>query len=202
MTVAIIGTKVGMTRVFEGESAIAVTVIEVQSNDVIEVKTTEKHGYAALKVAVGPLRRRPSKPIAGEFKKVDVAPRRFLREIPIIAGVVTGAKVTVSALDIGKLVDVSGLIKGRGFAGVMKRHNFSGHKATHGTCKHRGPGSIGCRMDPGKVWKGKRMAGHWGNEQVTVRNLKIVSVDTERNLVVLKGAIPGATGTLVTLKQA
>jgi large subunit ribosomal protein L3 len=202
MTVAIFGTKVGMTRIFDGETAVAVTVVEVQSNDVVEVKTTEKHGYAALKVAVGPRRRKPSKPIAGEFKKVDVAPRRFLREIPVIDGVATGGKVTLAALDLAKLVDVSGLIKGRGFAGVMKRHNFSGHKATHGTCKHRGPGSIGCRMDPGKVWKGKRMAGHWGDEQVTVRNLKIMSVDAEKNLVVLKGAIPGATGTLVTLKQA
>lgn len=202
MTVAIIGTKVGMTRIFDGESAIAVTVVEVQPNEVIEVKNPEKHGYAALKVAVGPRQRRPTKALAGEYKKADVAARRFLREIPLIDGVATGGKVTVNALDLAKLVDVSGLIKGRGFAGVMKRHNFSGHKATHGTCKHRGPGSIGCRMDPGKVWKGKRMAGHWGDSQVTVRNLKIVSVDAEKNLVVLKGAIPGATGTLVTLKQA
>ena len=132
MTVAIIGTKVGMTRIFVGESAIAVTVVEVQPNEVIEVKNTEKHGYAALKVAVGPRKRRPTKPLAGEYKKVDVAARRFLREIPLIDGVVTGGKVTVTALDLAKLVDVSGLIKGRGFAGVMKRHNFSGHKATHG----------------------------------------------------------------------
>lgn len=202
MPVAIYGTKVGMTRIFDGETAVAVTVVEVQPNEVIEVKNAEKHGYAALKVAVGPRKRKPNKALAGEFKKADVAPRRFLREIPVIDGVATGGKVTLAALDAAKLVDVSGLIKGRGFAGVMKRHNFSGHKATHGTCKHRGPGSIGCRMDPGKVWKGKRMAGHWGDEQVTVRNLKIVSVDAEKNLVVLRGAIPGATGSLVTLKQA
>ena len=202
MTVAIIGTKVGMTRVFDGDTAVAVTVVEVQPNEVVEVKNADKHGYAALKVAVGPRKRKPSKPLAGEYKKADVAPRRFLREIPVVDGIGTGGKVTVAALDTAKLVDVSGLIKGRGFTGVMKRHNFSGHKASHGTCKHRGPGSIGCRMDPGKVFKGKRMAGHWGNEQVTVRNLKIVSVDAEKNLVVLRGAIPGPTGALVTLKQA
>lgn len=202
MTVEIYGTKIGMTRVFDGDTAVAVTVIELQPNEVVEVKTAEKHGYAALKVAVGPRRRKPSKAEAGVFKKADVAPRRFLREIPTVDGAEAGAKVGIEVLDAGKLVDVSGDIKGRGFAGVMKRHNFSGHKATHGTCKHRGPGSIGCRMDPGKVFKNKRMAGHWGDEQVTVRNLKIVSVDKDKNLVVLRGAIPGPNGGLVAIKQS
>lgn len=202
MTVEIYGTKIGMTRVFDGDTAVAVTVIELQPNEVVEVKTAEKHGYAALKVAVGPRQRKPSKAEAGVFKKADVAPRRFLREIPAVDGAEPGAKVGIEILDAGKLVDVCGDIKGRGFAGVMKRHNFSGHKATHGTCKHRGPGSIGCRMDPGKVFKNKRMAGHWGDEQVTVRNLKIVSVDKDKNLVVLRGAIPGPNGGLVAIKQS
>jgi large subunit ribosomal protein L3 len=201
MALAIYGTKIGMTRVFDGDVAIPVTVIEVLPNEVVEVKTAEKNGHQALKVAVGPRKRKTSKALAGEYKKADVAPRRFLREVPVVDGLAAGGKLTLAALDAAALVDVSGLIKGRGFAGVMKRHNFSGHKATHGTCKHRGPGSIGCRMDPGKVFKNKRMAGHWGDEQVTVRNLKIVNIDADKNLVVLKGAIPGPNGGLVAIKQ-
>jgi large subunit ribosomal protein L3 len=201
MPVALYGTKVGMTRVFSGDQAIPVTVVECLPNEVVEVKTDEKHGYTGLKVAVGAKRRKPSKALAGEYKKADVAPRRFQREIPLIDGVAAGGKVTVSALDLKKIVDVIGMIKGRGFAGVMKRHNFSGHKATHGTCKHRGPGSIGCRMDPGKVFKNKRMAGRWGNEQVTIRNLEIVSIDADKHLVVIKGAIPGPNGGLVSINQ-
>lgn len=201
MTVALYGTKVGMTRVYDGDTAVAVTVVEIQTNDVVEVKTNEKHGYAALKVAVGPRKRKPTKALAGEYKKADVAPRRFLREVPVVDGAEVGKKLTVEIFEVGKIVDVTGDIKGRGFTGVMKRHNFSGHKATHGTAKHRGPGSIGCRMDPGKVFKNKRMAGHYGDEQVTVRNLKIVSVDKDKNLVVLRGAIPGPNGGLVAIKQ-
>ncbi len=198
------GTKVGMTRVFDGDVAVPVTVIQVLPNEVVEVKTTAKHGHDAIKVAVGPTRNKPGKAIAGEFKKADVAPRRFLREVPLVAGVEAkaGAKLTVAALDSGKLVDVSGTIKGRGFAGVMKRHNFSGHKMTHGSMSHRGPGSIGCRMDPGRVFPNMRMAGHWGDEQVTIKNLKIVSLDAEQHLVVVKGAIPGPNGGLVAIKQA
>ncbi len=201
MAIAIYGTKVGMSRIFDGDQAIPVTVIEVQPNEIVEVKTADKHGYQAIKVAVGKKRRKADKPVGGEFKKADVAPRRFMREIAMVDGVVAGGKVGVSVLDLKALVDVSGLIKGRGFAGVMKRHNFSGHKATHGTCKHRGPGSIGCRMDPGKVFKNKRMAGHWGNEQVTVRNLEIVSIDADKHLVIIKGAIPGPNGGLVSINQ-
>jgi large subunit ribosomal protein L3 len=203
----IYGTKVGMTRVFDGNEAVAVTVIECQPNDIVELKTVEKHGHAALKVAVGEKRRKPTKALAGEFKKADVAPRLFLREVPVPSAmkpdeVKPGARLQVSLLDSKKLVSVTGIIKGRGFAGVMKRHNFKGHKMTHGTMGHRGPGSIGCRMDPGRVWKGKRMAGHYGDEQVTISNLKIVSIDAESHLVVVKGAIPGPNGGLVAIKQA
>ena len=196
------GTKVGMTRIFDGDFAVGVTVIQVLPNEIVEIKTADKHGHDALKVAVGPKRRKPSKPVAGEFKKADVAPRRFLREIPLIGDESKlGVKLTVALLDQAKLVDVSGIIKGRGFAGVMKRHNFSGHKMTHGSMSHRGPGSIGCRMDPGRTFKGMRMAGHWGDEQVTIKNLKIVSIDAEQHLVVVKGAIPGPNGGLVAIKQ-
>jgi len=202
MSVALYGTKVGMTRLFAGDEVVPVTVIQVLPNEVVEVKTAEKHGHAAMKVAVGGKRRKPSKALAGEYKKADVAPRLFMREVPAAEGIVIGGKLTVAALDPKKIVDISGLIKGRGFAGVMKRHNFSGHKATHGTCKHRGPGSIGCRMDPGKVFKNKRMAGHWGNEQVTVRNLAIVSIDADKHIVVIRGAIPGPNGGLVAINQS
>ncbi len=206
MAVAIYGTKVGMTRVFDGDVAVPVTVIQVLPNDIVEVKTEEKHGHSAVKIAVGPKRRKPSKAIAGEFKKADVAPRRFLREVPIPEGlkqedVKLGAKLQVSLLDVKKLVSVTGDTKGRGFTGVMKRHNFGGHKMTHGTMGHRTPGSIGCRMDPGRVFKNKRMAGHYGDEQVTVKNLKIVTIDAESHLVVIKGAIPGPNGGLVAIKQ-
>jgi len=202
MAVALYGTKVGMTRIFQGDLVVPVTVIEIQPNEVVEIKTVAKHGYAAIKVAIGPRKRVVTKALAGEYKKADVAPRRFLREIPVVDGAAVGGKVGVAVLDLTKICDVVGWCKGRGFAGVMKRHNFSGHKATHGTCKHRGPGSIGCRMDPGKVFKGKRMAGHWGQEQVTIKNLRIVSIDADKHLIAIKGAIPGPNGGLVTIKQA
>jgi large subunit ribosomal protein L3 len=206
MSVALYGTKVGMTRVFDGDVAVSVTVIEVLTNDIVEVKTVEKHGHAAVKVAVGDKKRKPSKALAGEYKKADVAPRRYLREIPIPEGfkqeeVKPGAKLQVTLLDAKKLVSVTGQTKGRGFTGVMKRHNFSGHKMTHGSMSHRGPGSIGCRMDPGRVFKNMKMAGHYGDEQVTVRNLKIVNIDAESNLLVIRGAIPGPNGGLVAIKQ-
>jgi large subunit ribosomal protein L3 len=207
MGVAIYGTKVGMTRIFDGDQAVAVTVIECLPNDIVEVKTAEKHGHSAIKVAVGAARRKPSKALAGEFKKADVAPRRFLREVPIPAAlkqdeVKPGARLQVSLLDSKKLVNITGQTKGCGFTGVVKRHNFGGHKMTHGAMGHRTPGSIGCRMDPGRVFKNKRMAGHYGDEQITIKNLKIVSIDTESHLVVIKGAIPGPNGGLVAIKQA
>jgi len=201
MSVELYGTKVGMTRVFDGENAVPVTVIECQPNDVLEVKTADKHGYVALKVAVGQKRRKANKPMVGEYKKANVDLRRFLREVPAVDGVQVGGQVTVKVLDQKKLISVSGIIKGRGFQGVMKRWNFSGHKMTHGTMGHRGPGSIGCRMDPGRVFKNKKMAGHWGDEQVTIRNLEIVSIDPDSHLVVVKGAIPGPNGGLVAIKQ-
>lgn len=203
MTVSLYGTKVGMTRVFDGDIAVPVTVIECLPNEVVEVKTVAKHGFDAVKVAVGARRRKLAKPVAGEFKKADVALRAALREVPLPPGVEVkpGAKVTVSVLDGKKLCDVTGLNKGRGTAGVVKRWNFAGQVATHGHMGERVPGSIGCRMDPGKVFRGHKMAGHWGCEQVTIKNLKIVSIDAEKHLVVVRGAIPGPNGGLVAIKQ-
>jgi large subunit ribosomal protein L3 len=199
------GTKVGMTRVYDGDTIVPVTVIECIPNEVVQVKTVKADGFDAVKVAVGGKKKNLSKPVAGEYKKAGVEARLFLREVPVASlgkeEAKAGAKITVSILDGAKLVNVTGQNKGRGFAGVMKRHNFSGHKATHGTMGHRVPGAIGCRMDPGRTFKGQRMAGHWGNEQVTIKNLKIVSVDAEKNLVVLKGAIPGPNGGLIAITQ-
>lgn len=204
MTVALYGTKVGMTRVYVGETVVPVTVIQCLPNEVVEVKTAEKHGFAALKVAVGKRRRKASKPIAGEFKKADVALRQALREVPVATGVEAkaGAKLTVTLLDSAKVCDVVGNTKGRGFTGVVKRWNFAGQLATHGHMGERRPGSIGMRMDPSRVCPGRTMAGQYGNEQVTVKNLKIVSIDAEHHLVVVKGAIPGPNGGLVEIKQA
>jgi len=203
---AIVGEKVGMTQVWDEQNRLVpVTVVKIAPLRVVRVKTPESDGYSAVQVTYGT--RRPStltKPEQGQFSKASVDPGVRLVELRLddTSGYTVGQEIKADVLAAGERVDVTAVSKGKGFAGGMKRHNFSGHKATHGTCKHRGPGSIGCRLDPGKVWKGKRMAGHWGDEQVTVRNLKIMSVDAEKNLVVLKGAIPGATGTLVTLKQA
>ena len=202
MAISLYGTKVGMSRIYDGDVVVPVTVIECLPNEVVEVKTAEKHGHAALKVACGQKRRKPGKALAGEFKKADVAPRRFLREVPVVGEAKAGAKITVTVLDTKKRCDVTGTSKGHGFQGVMKRHNFGGHKMTHGSMSHRGPGSIGCRMDPGRVFPGLRMAGHTGDEQVTIKNLKIVSIDAENNLVVIKGAVPGPNGGLVAIKQA
>lgn len=204
MTVAIYGTKVGMTRIFEGEAAIPVTVIEVQPNEVVEVKTSEKHGYQALQVAVGPKKRAKnlSKAVNGVFKKADVAPRRFLREIPVAgAEAAPGKKLGIEILDAAKICDVTGLTKGRGTTGPVKRWNTSGYPDSHGHFGYRHTGSIGCRMDPGKVFKNKKMAGRYGVEQVTIRNLKIVRIDAEKNLVLVRGAIPGPNGGLVSIRQ-
>ncbi len=203
MSVALYGTKVGMTRVYDGEVAVSVTVVQCLPNEIIEVKSKDKHGFDGLKVAVGKRRRKASKPIAGEFKKADVAIRQALREVPVAAGVEAkaGVKLTVGLLDSKKLCDVVGKTKGRGFTGVVKRHNFSGVGASHGAMGERQPGAIGARMDPARVGLGKKMSGHYGNEQVTVRNLRIVSIDAEHHLVLLKGAIPGPNGALVEIKQ-
>jgi large subunit ribosomal protein L3 len=205
MTKQLYGTKLGMTRVFQGDVATPVTVIQVLPNQVVEVKTVAKHGYAALKVACGPERKlkRLKKGVRGEFAKTDVPPRQYLREIPAVEGKEVGRTVTVGEVFVaGTIVDVSAVSKGHGFAGVMKRHNFGGHCTSHGVQKHRGGGSIGCRMDPGKVHKNKRMGGHFGVDMVTIRNLDLIQVDAERHLLLVKGSVPGPRGGLVSVRQA
>ncbi|MES2491458.1 50S ribosomal protein L3 [Stenotrophobium rhamnosiphilum] len=199
MTLAIIGRKAGMTRVFtDAGEAIPVTVIECTPNRVTQVKTVETDGYNAVQVAVGEQKPgRVNKALTGHYKKAGVAAGRGLWEIRLNGeeggDLQLGSEIKVDSFDGVKAVDVTGTSIGKGFAGVMKRHNFRGGRATHGnSLSHRVPGSIGQRQSPGKVWKNKKMAGHMGNERVTTLNLVLVKVDAERNLLLIKGAVPGA----------
>lgn len=199
MTLAIIGRKAGMTRVFtDAGEAIPVTVIECTPNRVTQVKTVETDGYRAVQVAVGEQKPgRVNKALTGHYKKAGVAAGRGLWEIRLNGeeggDLQLGSEIKVDSFDGVKAVDVTGTSIGKGFAGVMKRHNFGGGRATHGnSLSHRVPGSIGQRQSPGKVWKNKKMAGHMGNERVTTLNLVLVKVDVERNLLLIKGAVPGS----------
>jgi large subunit ribosomal protein L3 len=209
MAIGLVGRKCGMTRVFtaDGES-IPVTVIEVLPNRVTQVKTTEKDGYRAVQVTYGA--RRPqllSKAAAGHFAKAGTAPGKALVEFRLgegeAADLAVGAEVTVANFTAGQVVDVTGTTIGKGFAGTMKRHNFGGHHATHGvSVSHRTPGSIGQRQTPGRVFPGKRMSGHMGVVRRTTENLKVVEVDAERNLLLIRGAVPGAEGGQVVVRPS
>ena len=214
MTIGLIGRKRGMTRIFteQGES-IPVTVIEVSPNRITQVKTVETDGYRALQVTIGNKRTSLlNKPQVGHFSKAEVAAGEGLWELRLKgdesgqaegADLETGAELKVEQFAAGQLVDVTGISKGKGFAGVIKRHNFAMQDATHGnSLSHRAPGSIGQCQTPGRVFKGKKMAGHMGNVRVTTQNLEVVSVDAERNLLLIKGAVPGATGGQVTVRPA
>ena len=199
MSLAIIGRKAGMTRVFtDAGEAIPVTVIECAPNRVTQVKTVETDGYRAVQVAVGEQKPgRVNKALTGHYKKAGVAAGRGLWEIRLDGeeggDLQLGSEIKVDSFDGVKAVDVTGTSIGKGFAGVMKRHNFGGGRATHGnSLSHRVPGSIGQRQSPGKVWKNKKMAGHMGAERITTLNLQLVKVDVERNLLLIKGAVPGA----------
>ncbi len=199
MTIAIVGRKAGMTRIFtEDGAAIPVTVIECTPNRVTQIKTVDIDGYRAVQVAVGDKKTsRLTKAEAGHYKKSGVAPGRGLWEIRLDDGegenLETGAEIKVEAFDGVKAVDVTGVSQGKGFAGTIKRWNFGGGRASHGnSLSHRAPGSIGQNQSPGRVFKGKKMAGHMGAKRVTALNLDLVRIDTERNLLLVKGAVPGA----------
>ena len=207
MTVGLIGRKAGMTRVFtEDGVSVPVTVIEVEPNRVTAVKTEETDGYTAVQVTTGAKKaNRLSKPEAGNFAKAGVEAGRGLWEFRLSGGdeVNVGDELTVARFEAGQKVDVTGQSKGKGFQGGVKRWNFSMQDATHGnSLSHRAPGSIGQCQTPGRVWKGKKMAGQMGNERVTVQTLEVVRVDAERNLLLIKGAVPGATGGDVIVKPA
>lgn len=201
MTIGLIGRKAGMTRIFtEDGASIPVTVIEVQPNRVSQIKTVEVDGYRALQVVAGT--RRPSrvtKAMAGHYAKAGVPAGDLMVEFRLAEGeaadVALGAEFKVDIFSDGQKVDVTGTSIGKGFAGAVKRHNFRTQDATHGnSVSHRAPGSIGQNQTPGRVFKGKRMAGHMGNVKATAQSLLLVRVDAERNLLLVKGAVPGAKG--------
>lgn len=201
MTIGIVGRKAGMTRVFtEAGESIPVTVIECSPNRITQVKTVETDGYRAVQVTAGEKKSsHVNKAQTGHFKKAGVAAGRGLWEFRLNDGegqeFSTGAEISVTVFEGVKAVDVSGVSMGKGFAGVQKRWNFGGGRASHGnSLSHRVPGSIGQRQSPGKVWKGKKMAGHMGSDNVTALNLDVVRIDAERNLLLVKGAVPGHKG--------
>ena len=205
--IGLIGRKVGMTRVFTEEGvSIPVTVVEVEANRVSQVKTLETDGYAAIQVTTGAKKaNRVTKPEAGHFAKAGVEAGRGLWEFRLENGeeFAVGSELTVELFNDTKKVDVTGTSKGKGFQGAVKRWNFRTQDMTHGnSLSHRAPGSIGQCQTPGRVFKGKKMAGHMGAERVTTQNLEIVRVDAERNLLLIKGAVPGATGGNVIVKPA
>jgi large subunit ribosomal protein L3 len=209
MAIGIIGRKAGMTRVFtEAGASIPVTVIEATPNRVTQVKTDDTDGYRALQVTTGSKRANlVSKPSAGHFANAGVEAGTGLWELRLESeeGVEleAGAELKVEQFEEGQFVDVTGVSKGKGFAGTVKRHNFSMQDATHGnSLSHRAPGSIGQCQTPGRVFKGKKMAGHMGDERVTTQNLEVVRVDVERNLLLIKGAVPGAAGGTVTVRPS
>ena len=201
MTIGLVGRKAGMTRVFTDEGvSVPVTVIEVEPNRVTQLKTVESDGYRAVQVTRGQRRAsRVSKPMAGHFAKANVEAGLGLWEFRLADGegadLAPGAEIKVDVFADAAKVDVTGTSKGKGFAGTVKRHNFHMQDATHGnSLSHRAPGSTGHCQTPGRVFKGKKMAGQMGNEQVTSQNLDVVRVDAERNLILVKGAVPGAAG--------
>lgn len=207
MSVSLIGRKAGMTRVFtEDGVSVPVTVIEVEPNRVTQVKTEEIDGYSAVQVTLGSRRaNRVTKAAAGHFAKAETEAGRGLWEFRLSdnEAINVGDQLTVERFEAGQKVDVTGKSKGKGFQGGIKRWNFSMQDATHGnSISHRAPGSIGQCQTPGRVWKGKKMAGHMGDERVTVQSLEIVRIDAERNLLLVKGAVPGATGGDVIVKSA
>lgn len=207
MTIGIVGRKSGMTRIFTDDGlSVPVTVVEVDPNRITQVKSVETDGYAAVQVTVGSRRAsRVSKPEAGHFAKAEVEAGSTVLELRNDNGeqFEVGGLLTVEAFEAGQKVDVTGASKGKGFAGVIKRYNFRMQDATHGnSLSHRAPGSIGQCQTPGRVFKGKKMAGHMGAARVTTQNLEVVRVDVERNLLLIKGAVPGAPGGDVVIRPA
>jgi large subunit ribosomal protein L3 len=209
MTIGLIGKKQGMTRVFTPEGdAVSVTVISVQPNTITQIKSDEIDGYSSVQVTTGSKKEKHlTKPQLGHFKKNSINPGEGLWEFRVtsdeIADLEVGNDLFLEQFEEGQSVDVSGTSKGKGFQGTVKRWNFQMQDATHGnSISHRAPGSIGQCQTPGKVWKGKKMSGHMGDERKTVQNLKITSIDQENNLLLVKGPIPGSRGSDIILKPA
>lgn len=207
MRTGLIAEKIGMTQIFTDAGAqVPVTVLRVEPATVLEQKTQEKDGYVAVKLGVQSIAaNKLSKPLQGYFAKKSMEPCRRTKEFRVTedALLAEGTTLNSSHFEVGQLVDVTGVSKGKGFAGAMKRHGFGGLRATHGvSITHRSHGSTGNRTEPGRVFKNKRMAGHMGDEQVTTLNLVLHSVDSERNLLFIKGSVPGPKGALVYVRDA
>jgi len=207
MRTGLIAQKLGMTRIFtEDGSHVPVTVLKVDNCQVVAVRTEEKDGYTAVQLGVGKAKvKNVTQPMRGHYAKAKVEPKRKLVEFRVEKNglLEVGAELSVEHFVVGQFVDVVGTTKGRGFSGVMRRHNFGGLRATHGvSVSHRSHGSTGQRQDPGKVFKNKRMAGHYGDARVTTQNLRVVATDAERGLLMIEGAVPGAEGGYVLVKDA
>ncbi len=206
-TKGLLGKKLGMTQVWDANNKLVpVTVVEITPNVVTQLRTQEVDGYTAVQIAYGQIDpRKVTKPLTGHFDKAGVTPRRHLTELRTddISGYSLGQELTVDIFEAGKKVDVMGTSKGKGFAGVMKRHNFKGVSSSHGSHRnHRKPGSIGASSTPSRVFKGMRMAGRMGGDRVTVLNLTVHSIDLEKGLILVKGAVPGARGRIVFVRNA
>jgi large subunit ribosomal protein L3 len=203
MSIGLIGRKVGMTQVFQPDGTmVAVSVVQVTPNTVTRLRTAERDGYTAVQLGAGE-RRRLTKPVAGQLK--DLPRVRNIREFRLddVDGYSVGQQISVAEIFAeGELVDVTGVSKGQGFAGTVKRHNFKRGPKTHGSDNYRKPGSIGPGTTPGRVYKGLRMGGHMGSERVTMKKLRVVRVDAERNLILVKGSVPGAPGALTFVRKA
>lgn len=207
MKKGLIGKKIGMTQIFdEAGNVIPVTVVEAGPCTVTQIKTVENDGYQAVQVGFGDVKvSRVNKPMKGHFDKADVAPKKTLKEFRLdsIDGIEVGNILKADTFEVGEIVDVKGTSKGHGTAGAIKRWNFSRLRMTHGTGpNHRHAGSLGACSSPSRVFKGKKMAGHYGHETVTVQNLKIAKVDAENNLIAINGAIPGPKGGIVVIADA
>ncbi len=209
MSLGLVGRKVGMTRIFTEDGAtVPVTVLDVSNNRVTQIKTPETDGYAAVQVTFGQRRAsRVGKPLAGHLAKAGVEAGHVLKEFPVTAEELSslkpGDQISVTIFAVGQKVDVSGTSIGKGFAGGIKRHNFSSNRASHGnSVSHNAPGSIGMAQDPGRVFPGKRMSGHLGDAKSTIQNLEVVRVDAERQLLLVRGAVPGSKGADVVVRAA
>ena len=209
MTLGLVGRKVGMTRIFdENGSSVPVTVLDMSANRVSQLKSTEADGYSAVQIAYGVRKaNRINKATAGHFAKAGIEAAEGLHEFRLTAEEMSSLKVAdavnVSLFQVGQRVDVTGTSKGKGFSGVIKRHNFSSNRASHGNSRsHNTPGSIGQAQDPGRIFPGKKMAGQYGNVKSTVQSLEIVRIDAERQLILVKGAVPGARDSNVIVSPA
>ena len=207
MAIGLVGKKSGMTRVFtEDGASVPVTVIEVEPNRITQIKTADSDGYSAIQVTAGDVKQnRVSKPLAGHYAKANTGAGRGLWEFRAddLGELAVGGELTVEQFEVGQKIDVQGTSKGKGYAGTIKRWNFRGQDNTHGnSISHRAPGSIGQCQTPGRVFKGKKMSGHMGDAKVTTQNLEVVRVDAEKNLLLVKGAVPGPAGGSVTIRPA